>query len=140
MEGATFINICQSQQLKTPKHYNLQRNSFMRILYWADSQMAKKHSSHQATEGEKLIRCFLSFSYYNSEVTVSNFVKNMFRKESLTKFQAFSFQPFLQFLTVFRDTNQITKCRYLFSTSLIYVCFVLLSRKNVKKLLRNSEC
>ena len=71
---------------------------FIRNLYW-DGQIAKKLSGTQATEVKKLIIFFFIF-YHNFEDTVTNFHKDLLRKETLKW-----------------NNNHIKKCRYLFSTT-----------------------
>ena len=72
--------------------------------------------------------CF-SFSYHNFKDTVINFDKDMFRKESFCG-------------TNFYSSMKITLKKYCYLFSTIEPCLHLLVvflRKNVKKLLRNSE-
>ena len=57
------------------------RNAIIRNLYW-DSQMAKKCSVLKSRRLRNL-KFFLSFSYYNFEDTVTNFDKDMFKKNKL---------------------------------------------------------
>ena len=56
--------------------------SIYKKLVW-DSQIAKKFSGTQATEVKKLIIFFFIFNH-NFEDTVTNFHKDMLRKETLT--------------------------------------------------------
>ena len=56
------------------------RNSFIRNLYW-DGQIAKKLSVLKLQRLRNL-QSFFFFFYHNFEATVTNFHKDMLRKES----------------------------------------------------------
>ena len=102
------------------------RNSFLRNLYW-DSQTAKKLS---VLKPQRLrnSQFFHSFSYYNFEDTLTNFDKDLFRK-NLSVVQT----------VIAKGIPNLKVSLFVFNYLTVFSFCVFYFKKNVKKLLRNFE-
>ena len=75
------LTIRNDHETNTCAHFFFIRNSFIRNLY-LDGQIAKKLSVLKPQRLRNFY-FFFHFHYHNFEDTVTNFDKDMFRKESL---------------------------------------------------------